>query len=128
MIRHQWTNTGKSKDTDVVSFLTQIYSRMEKAATQASQFEESAKTKAAEYYDRGARLMTFQVGDLVLVLKPSVGNKLQARWKGPYTVVGKLSPTTYQVKKDRLATKTLTYHVNLLQQYSHVPPRTGGHS
>lgn len=120
VVHQQWTGTASTAGTDVVSYLTSVYRKMEKAARQATTNEEKAKTSMAQYYDKGARLVHFQIGDLVLLLKPSVGSKLQARWKGPYTIVRRLYPTTYQVKKDRLASKTYTYHVNLLQRY-HTP-------
>lgn len=71
------------------------------------------------YYDRNARLVSFQVGDLVLLLKPSVSKKLLGRWKGPYSIVKKISGTTYQVQKDRYS-KPSTYHVNFLQAW-HAP-------
>lgn len=117
VLAKQWTGEGSKAGTDAVTFLTNVYQRMERAAEHATAFEQKSKTTMAKYYDRGARLTTFQVGDLVLLLKPSVSQKLQARWRGPYTVVRRISPTTYQVKKDRLATKTYTYHVNMLQTY-----------
>lgn len=115
VLKQQWTGTKTNDETDISTYITTIYRRMEKAAIHATQFEREAKTMAAAYYDRGARLVTFGVGDLVLLLRPSVSQKLLARWKGPYTIVSRLSPTTYQVKKDRLAKKTYTYHMNLLQ-------------
>ncbi len=52
-------------------------------------------------------------------MKPSVSKKLLGRWKGPYTVIAKLSDTTYKVKRDRFSTAS-TYHINFLQQW-HAP-------
>ncbi len=62
-------------------------------------------------------MTSFQFGDLVLALKPSVGNKLLGSWKGPYTVIDKVSTHTYRLKKDRRSNKVFTYHINLLQRW-----------
>ena len=80
--------------------------------------EQKAKDDSKKYYDRGAKLISYQVGDQVLILRPSVANKLKGFWKGPYTIVQKLSSTTYRVQKDRQSTKRYTYHINFLQRWN----------
>lgn len=117
VLRADWMGVGDGADQDVVTFITSTYNRMESAVELAS-FRE--KEKMAVYYDRKAKLVSFQVGDLVLVLKPSVSKKLLGRWKGPYSVAKKLSGTTYLIQKDRHS-KPSTYHVNFLQAW-HSPP------
>lgn len=118
VLRREWTGDSNNSNEDVVTYLTKMYARMEQASQMATEMEEAAKEDMAAYYDRGARLISYQVGDLVLVLKPSIGSKLQARWKGPFTITRKLSSTTYHVKKDREAKRSFTYHINMLQKYN----------
>lgn len=114
ILRKQWTGKTSRAGEDVVTYLTTMYTRMEKATRIATKTEEKAKETMATFYDKKARLVSYQVGDLVLILKPSTGNKLQARWKGPYTITRKISLTTYHVKKDHRAKQVYTYHVNHL--------------
>lgn len=95
-----------------------LYDRhLRKASQMATATEEKAKEGMTKYYDQGARLVSYQEGDLVLVLRPSAGNKLQARWKGPYMITKKLSTTTYRIQKSKEARQAFTYHVNMLQRY-----------
>lgn len=117
VLQRQWTDEQHPESENVVTYLTKLYDRMEQANQIASATEKKAKEQMTEYYDRGARLTSYQVGDLVLILRPSVGQKLQARWKGPYSISKKLSDTTYMIKKDRTARRTYTYHVNMIQKY-----------
>lgn len=118
VLKSDWMGTQEPAGEDVV-FLTKTYQRMETAVELARVKETREKEKMSTYYDRNARLVSFQVGDLVLVLKPSVSKKLLGRWKGPYSIVRKVSGTTYQVQKDRYS-KPSTYHVNFLQAW-HAP-------
>ncbi len=94
------------------TWLTTTYERLESAAELATMCETQAKETMKSYYDRGARLTNYEVGDQVLILKPSTKVKLMGTWQGPFTVVQKLSETTYKVKKSKNDSKTRTYHVN----------------
>lgn len=79
VLRKQWMGETSEASEDVVTYLTSIYARMEKADQMATLTEEKAKEEMTSLYDKKARLVTYQAGDLVLVLKPSVGNKLRGR-------------------------------------------------
>ena len=48
---------------------------------------EKAQEKQKHWYDQGARVRQFEVGDPVLVLLPTTTDKLLAQWQGPYLVV-----------------------------------------
>lgn len=95
MLQKEWTGSS-SKSTDIVSYLTE---RLEKASAAATHMETAAKESMKTYYDKGTRCQLFQVGDLVLILKPSTKVKLHAQWQGPYSIVTRLSDTTYTVRK-----------------------------
>ena len=94
VLKSEWTGTT-SKSENVVSFLTDTYERLESARALATQSEETAKAKMKTYYDKAARLEVYSVGDLVQILKPTTAVKLTAQWQGPFTIVRKLSDTTY---------------------------------
>ena len=55
-----------------------------------------------------------KVSDKALTLLPTKTNKLLMGWKGPYEVVGKLSPLDYRIRVGR---KVKTFHINMLKQY-----------
>lgn len=100
-----------------MSFLTQTYERLEQATELATLRETTAKEHMKDNYDKGARQISYEIGDQVLILKPSTKVKLLGRWQGPATVVRKLSQTTYQVQKSKTNGKLRTYHVNFLQRW-----------
>lgn len=118
ILQRQWVNEDHQEGEDVVSYLTKLYASMEQTSRHATENENKAKETMKTYYDQGARLVSYEVGNLVLVLKPSTGGKLQARWRGPFTITRKLSSTTYRVKKYKEAKKEYTYHINMLQRYN----------
>ena len=116
VLQKEWTGSS-SKSTDIVSYLTDTYERLEKASAAATHMETAAKESMKTYYDKGTRCQLFQVGDLVLILKPSTKVKLHAQWQGPYTIVTRLSDTTYTVRKLNSNGKTRTYHTNFLKRW-----------
>lgn len=71
VLKRQWVGPSEQTGEDIVSYLTSTYDRMEKAAAVATKKEEKAKEVMTTYYNKKARLTSFQVGDLVLLLKPS---------------------------------------------------------
>ncbi len=116
VLRQEWTGP-KSTSTDLVTFVTSVHERLESAAKAATAMEEEAKNQMKTYYDRGTRGQIFEVGDLVLILKPSSTVKFNAQWRGPYTVVERLSNVTYVVRKADATGKPHTYHTNFLKRW-----------
>lgn len=43
VLRRQWTGEDSKAGADVVTYITSVYQRMEKAADRATQFEREAK-------------------------------------------------------------------------------------
>ncbi len=98
VLRQNWTGTTS---TDLVSFVTYVHKRLEDATAAATEMEATAKSSIKTYYNRGAKSQVFEIGDLVLFLKPSTKVKFNAQWQGPYSVEDRLSDTTYSVRKLR---------------------------
>lgn len=115
VLKSEWTR-HQQHDEDVVTFMSQTFDRLEKAALVASTAESKAKEDMKLNYDKKSRITSYTVGDQVLILKPSSKVKLLGSWQGPFTVVEKLSETTYRVQRTR-SSKTSTYHVNFMQRW-----------
>ncbi|XP_077532684.1 uncharacterized protein LOC144145050 [Haemaphysalis longicornis] len=79
----------------------------------------AAQALSKAYYDKTARKRTFEVGNLVMLLRPSKKNKLEVHWEGPAKVVSKLSDTNYEVKLGKRQNKI--YHSNLMKPYIQRP-------
>ncbi len=114
VLKSEWTGSAGAS-TDVVSYVTSLYEGLRAGAAAASEMEKAAKIAMKTSYDRGSRKQVFQVGDLVLVLKPTTRVKLHGQWQGPYTVVEKLSELTYRVRKLNTSSRLFTYHTNFMK-------------
>lgn len=77
--------------------------------------QSTVKTK----YDKNTKLRTFEIGDKVMILRPSDSNKLVMLWQGPYKVEDKFGNVNYQLK---IKNKLTIYHVNLLKKYNERTP------
>ena len=63
----------------------------------AAENEGEAERKSKEVYDRKAKERCFTEGDMVLVHTPSISEKLETVWEGPFEVVERVSETTYKL-------------------------------
>ena len=70
-----------------------------------------------QWYDKKARLRTFQPGDRVMVLLPVHGQPLQARYCGLYTIERKVNEVDYIVKTPGRQKERRMCHVNMLKLY-----------
>ena len=70
-------------------------------------------------YDQHTASIHFTIGDQVWLYVPAVKTgttkKLACLWRGPYTVIDKLSAVNYRIQLLRVPTKTLVVHHNRLK-------------
>lgn len=59
----------------------------------------------------------------MLVILPSDDNKLLAKWQGPFEIMKKLGPTTYQVSTPGQPRSSRVLHINLLKEWVQRPER-----
>ena len=59
---------------------------------------ESALKRQKGYYDQHARKRVLSPRDKVLVLLPSLVNKLKLEWVGPYQMLRRLNDVDYEVE------------------------------
>ena len=69
------------------------------------------------WYDQKARERTFDVGDKVLFLLSIVGNPLQAKCHGPYTVEHRINNVDYVVSAPDRCKQRQLCHMNMLKEY-----------
>ena len=60
----------------------------------------------------------------MLVLLPTVSNKMLAKWQGPYPIVRQIGPVTYEINMFEHAREKRILHVNKLKQW-HSPDFAG---
>ena len=68
-----------------------------------------------EYYDKKAVVRTLEPGDQVLYRVPGLIRKLEESWKGPFTVLDRVSTVDYRIDIGRSRKKVI--HINNLKKY-----------
>ena len=79
---------------------------------------ESAQKRQKGYYDHHARKRVLSPGDKVLVLLPSLANKLKLEWVGPYQVLRRLNDVKFEVETPGRCKKKKVVHINLLKKWN----------
>ena len=97
--------------------------RLEKLHKLASLRETQAKNRQKKFFDQRSKVRELEIGQRVLILLPTSTNKLLAEWKGPYTVLEKVSPVDYKIQMNRKSSKV--FHINMLKAYFEREESTG---
>ncbi|KAL2083734.1 hypothetical protein ACEWY4_021507 [Coilia grayii] len=108
---------GPAPPTNIVNYVLKMRDKLEELSSLAHENKEQAQSSQKTWYDRTARSRSFNPGQKVLLLLPSSDSSLLAKWQGPYEVLRKMGPVTYEVVMlDRRRPKQV-FHVNLLKEW-----------
>lgn len=77
----------------------------------------SAQQRQKVGYDKTSRRRSFQEGQKVLLLLPTSDSSLLAKWQGPYEVIKKVGPVTYELYLPDRRRKHQVFHMNLLREW-----------
>ena len=77
-----------------------------------------AQIKQKGYYDANSKIVENSVGEYVLLRSLPVPGKFQYRWLGPYVVMKRISPLTYEINLPG-ATENVIVHINRIKK---IPP------
>jgi hypothetical protein len=106
------------QDVDLRQKLENLKSNLSRAYKVVRGNNRRAHQKNKSYYDKKAKLRTFEVDDKVYLFCPAkkagVCNKFRCVWKGPYIVKNKLSDLNYQIVDSQ--GKELIVNVNRLKK------------
>ena len=114
ILHDSWWEDPKAKvSQNVVQHMLETRNKIEKALDTVHARKAVSQTKAKEYYDNKNKVksVTFEPGDLVLVLQNIDGKPLCPKFDGPYKVLRQITPVDYHRKAERLL------HVNMLKKY-----------
>lgn len=106
-----------SPKTNVLNYVSRFRERLHNAWAQAKESLTAAQKDMKRRYDIKAVPRSFNAGDQVLVLLPTSGSALSARFSGPYVLTKKLSETDYVVSTPDRTRKTRVCHINMLKAY-----------
>ncbi|CAL9707672.1 unnamed protein product [Knipowitschia caucasica] len=118
LLRKEWESPAKStSDQSIVQYVLEMRERLVKYQEEATHNLTEAQRSQKTWYDQQARHREFQPGQRVLLLPPSSNSKLLAKWQGPYIIIRKMGPVTYEVHHPDKKKVKQTYHVNLLKEW-----------
>ncbi|KAJ8391236.1 hypothetical protein AAFF_G00095030 [Aldrovandia affinis] len=133
--RETWDNSGRpvigtpfqriamdivgplEKSSSGHEFILVMRDRLEKYRSEAQENLAKAQKTQKAWYNQHARHREFQAGQKVLLLLPTSTHKLLAKWQGPFKVVRKAGPVTYEVAHPDKGKATQVYHINLLKEW-----------
>ena len=115
-LRTSWSE-GDGEDCSVAEWLVGVQLRMSEMAELVSDREKVAKQRMKAYYDKGAKLKSFLVGEKVLVRRPALHGKFDKAWDGPFEVEKVVSPVTYLIKRPGHSSRSKCIHSNLLRKW-----------
>ena len=113
-LKELWTGKEMPETKSTYEYVLDLRERLEETCKIARESLNEAQGVYKHHYDKSAKRRLLKVGDKVLVLLPTVHNKLQLQWQGPHEVVGVLNRMDYKVQVGK---KVKTYHINLLKKY-----------
>jgi hypothetical protein len=94
-----------------------LANRLKEAYRVTEENNRVGRRRQKEQYDKGTKLTTFQSGDIVylreMVRRKRACPKFRVRWKGPFTVIKRLSDLNYLVKVKR--NKEIVVNVNKMK-------------
>ena len=108
---------GSSPRQNILDFVSQCRERLHRASLLAKEALLSSQETMKVRFDRKAVERQFQPGDQVLVLLPTPGSALTARFSGPYSVISKIANTDYVIRTPERRRKTRLCHINMLKAY-----------
>ena len=118
LLKDTWVGGQESVETkNIVAYVLQMREKLENMTKLAHENMEEAQRRQKTWYDHKARARSFNPGDKVLVMLPSEASKLLAKWQGPFEVVQKLGPTTYEVASPGERRSRRVLHINLLKEW-----------
>ena len=108
---------GNPQPENLADYIRKLRSRMECARRLARENMEESQDKMKERYDVKTQDRSFNVGDLVLMFNAGGTRPLQARYQGPYEVIGRSGPCNYVLSTPGRRKQCARVHVNLLKLY-----------
>ena len=121
VIKETWLEE-KSPEMNLVSHVLEIRRRLATMQDAASENLKKTQANQKQLYDVKSSKRVVEVGDKVLVLLPTPGNKLETKWTGPFTVTQvKNDGRSIEVDTGKSVKQRRTYNINLISRWQSRP-------
>ena len=112
-----WKEKEVQSEMDITEHIEVMRANMEVVRDIAQQNEEREERAQKHYHDRKVVERKIEVGDFVLVFRPTQKNKLLNEWQGPFLVTKQNTEVTYQVDTGASRNRHKTFHVNAMKSW-----------
>ena len=114
--REAW-EVGSRSDENIISYVLSMREKLARMSELVGQNMKEAQQNQKKWYDRNARVRDFEPGEQVLVLLPTLANKLQAQCQGPYQVLRRVGAVDYMIDMHDSRKRKRILHVNMLRKW-----------
>jgi hypothetical protein len=118
-LKETWELSPKSPESVVLHILMMQEHLAELQELVRINMEQSQTTQKT-WYDQNARKREFLPGDQVLILLPTITNKLLAEWQRPYPITRRIREVNYEVRMTDRRKQKRIFHINMLRAW-HFP-------
>lgn len=116
MVREIWEGNAKSLSRNI-SYILQMGDKLDQIRELASDNIRHSQVHKKLYYDQRTILREFHPGQRVLLFLPSTASKLLAQWQGPFSVLRRTGPVSYEILMPGHHPTKQTWHINLLKKW-----------
>jgi len=115
ILKEMWTKESTEPEVKLTyQFVLELQDCLQDTCEVVREELSRSQGKQKHYYDVKSRERKFQVGDKVLLLLPTDGNKLLMQWKGPFENVECRNDNKYRVQLEGCVK---IFHANVLKKY-----------
>ena len=108
----------EEKDTSSVSgYIHTLRANIDLVREMAFEKEKGEKVKQKVQYNKKVREHAFDVGNFILVFRPTLKNKLLNQWQGPFPIAKRITPGTYSVDLATKIKRILTFHIKSMKEW-----------
>ena len=116
ILKELWTKEVQEPEIkSTYQYVLDLRERLEETCKLAQQESSKAKQKYTFHYNKRTKSRECEVGDEVLLLLPTDGNKLLMQWRGPFPIVAKKNRMDYTIDLGKVQK---TFHINMLKKYT----------
>jgi len=115
--RETWTDgdpAQKQLNMPTVKYIERLNANIQLALKAAHQNMSQAQEQMKRNYDKVSSIRELNPGEMALILLPTTGNKLMARWRGPYQILRRLDNNNYELQIGR---RKAVMHINSLRKF-----------
>lgn len=117
VVRNKLLNSQTHKLVSVTRYLDDLKTTLTKVRLFAQNNQKQAQRVMKVNFDKKTKVRTFNESDRVLAFLPVSGLSLQAKFHGPYNVLGRVGDNNYIINTPDRCKCTQLIHLNLLKLY-----------